>query len=349
MLSLLLLSLMSSYAVYSVVEGLGSGSDASDDEEMPIAETEGQDLVAADDNQEVVGTDGEDTVSDSENDAEPNVVDVSQQGADVVGTDADDIIDVTDHEVSSIDAGDGDDVIFSWASGAGLTYSGVVNGGAGNDIIVENYYENHSTLNGGDGDDIILGGMGLASGGEGDDILIGTTLDGGDGDDTLFAYTTVHGNGEGTSTGGAGDDYIHVTAAGEHDYGLPTVTGGEGNDIFNVHVAMPYSEDEHSEDVLITDFDSDEDVLQISLAQEDDLYSPSDGYTFDGVTVEADEDDSLVVVTYTYTGDEVDYETPDIETIIRVVGVSNLTADNIVMESDAGYVTAERPDLSAYG
>jgi Ca2+-binding RTX toxin-like protein len=110
----------------------------------------------------------------------------------------------------------------------------VVNGNAGDDVIkavtgVENQIA--ITLNGGDGDDY-LSADALINGGAGNDILIGglgdDTINGNDGDDIIDGR-----GGNNAIDGGAGTDTILVsgTAAGEiigvvHTAGTLTVTGG---------------------------------------------------------------------------------------------------------------------------
>lgn len=86
---------------------------------------------------------------------------------------------------------------------------------------------------GGDGNDVLQGDSG-------DDVLSGGTdnddLWGGDGDDHI-----IGGDGDDTLDGGSGND---------------TLTGGAGHDIFYF--------DENDGNVLITDFNPDEDVINIS-------------------------------------------------------------------------------------
>ena len=101
----------------------------------------------------------------------------------------------------------GDDVIID-----GCTSNNTLNGGSGNDVLIEDAV---GTLNGGDGSDLLAGGQGddTLNGGNGNDILVG-----GPGDDT---YTTANNDGNDIVIIHAGD----VPAGQEETYSC------EGDDI----------------------------------------------------------------------------------------------------------------------
>ena len=100
--------------------------------------------------------------------------------------------------------------------------------------------EADETFYGFDGDDVLTGGDGddTLNGGAGDDTLSGDA-----GDDTLYG-----GAGNDIIYGGAGNDTLDGGA------GNDTLTGGSGSDTFQFHGVF-----EHD---TITDYDSDEDILE---------------------------------------------------------------------------------------
>ena len=180
--------------------------------------------------------------SNAQNQEDPEVIVGSDEadeihaagGVDVVmGEGGDDTLyggDSTDY----LFGGSGDDTIEGGADGD------VILGGSGND-----------TLRGEAGSDFVLGGSGddtleggaetdLLSGGSGDD-----TISGGEGADLIFG-----GAGDDTIDGGDGGDLI----LGES--GDDTLTGGAGGDIF------AFGPDSGSD--TITDFDTDEDTIDLS-------------------------------------------------------------------------------------
>lgn len=220
----------------------------------------------------------------------------------------------------------------------------------GNDIVADNYYETRATIDGGSGNDILLGGFGLVSGGEGDDVLIGSDLDGGEGNDILFGYSTVHDNGGHGISGGAGDDYIVIEASGSYVYYPPIVSGGEGSDIFNVRVSEAALDvvDQSQNDTVITDYNRDEDILQLTLPGETNVSSYlgyGEDFSLSDVAIETDGADSVIVVTYAYDGSAPDVPS-FVESTIRIEGVSDLTLDDIVFSSDDDFVAPpEAPQL----
>ncbi len=125
-----------------------------------------------------------------------------------------------------IQGGSGDDII---VDNYGANY---IDGGAGDDEIIAHGYANSgegyadNIIKGGAGNDYIEGGFGndFIDGGEGDDIIYGL-----DGNDTIYG-----GPGNDFIDGGAGDDIIY---GGEGDdklfggEGDDTIYGGEGNNL----------------------------------------------------------------------------------------------------------------------
>ncbi len=140
---------------------------------------------------------------------------------------------------NTIWAGTGSDTVF------GDDNQDMLGGGTGGDL-----------LGGGSGDDTIYGGTGddtISSGSDNDQVFSGggsDNLDGGDGDDTLFG-----GGGDDTVVGGAGVDEIWA-GAGNDD-----LSGGVGADTFVFGRT--------SGNDTVTDFDADEDILDLQFASAD--------------------------------------------------------------------------------
>jgi Ca2+-binding RTX toxin-like protein len=136
----------------------------------------------------------------------------------------------------------------------GLDYTGT----AGMDIV--DGTEHDDTISTLGGTDIVAGGAGDddIDGGAGNDYLFGDsgadTIDGGEGADVILG-----GSGADTLTGGAGADLIRGGS------GADTIEGGEGADTF---VFGPG----HGSDT-ITDFDTDEDTINLSAFGADLSYS----------------------------------------------------------------------------
>ena len=163
------------------------------------------------------------------------------------GSDADNIIfnDTDDITISSgkgadfisnkgksvtIAGDDGNDVIYNFGNGYGTAGSVSINGGAGNDSIINrDIYigADQVTINGGAGDDYIRnnGENALIMGGEGADSISNSgtdsTINGGSGNDsienTLYRVKINAGN---------GNDFIH----NYYKFGYVTISGGAGND-----------------------------------------------------------------------------------------------------------------------
>ena len=182
-------------------------------------------------------------------------------------------------------------------------------GGAGNDSIL-----------GGGGDDILRGGSGndIIEGGEGNDRVRGDSgddsIDGGEGNDLLLgdagADTIAGGEGNDTIAGGSGDDSL-TGGAGEDTF---LFTEGAGND-------------------TITDFDADDDLIDLSLLGE--------AVAFDDLTITDLADNSGVTITHTALGGT-----------ITLLGVSaaDLDADNFVLPdgSTTSVTTAENDTLELW-
>uniref|UniRef100_UPI0025D4FEF1 calcium-binding protein n=1 Tax=uncultured Sphingomonas sp. TaxID=158754 RepID=UPI0025D4FEF1 len=145
----------------------------------------------------------------------------------------------------------------------------------GNDTLVAGYYT--GVLDGGDGDDVVDGRgsqyLQLVEGGAGDDTLYTdtntfATASGGEGDDTIYAHGRISGGGGndqifvsfsyygGEVNGEAGDDGIIGSSNGDMlagGAGADTIDGGEGDDflfsdaISNPYVLMPFVGDAATE------------------------------------------------------------------------------------------------------
>ena len=163
--------------------------------------------------------------------------------------------------------------------GEGESY--LVEGGAGNDTIGGDVADTDTiTLDGGTGDDVLDGSQ-----------MNNVNLIGGDGNDTLM--TSSHApSGAGynvTADGGDGDDrIIHTAPPQVWDANLPRLAGGAGQDSFEISFdesIETFTDDNGVEyspfDVLpvrsnlaiITDFDPDQDSLQIRLDTVDQQYT----------------------------------------------------------------------------
>ena len=170
----------------------------------------------------------------------------------------------------------------------------------------DKYYgtDGDDTYDGGEGHDIILGDAGddTLTGGEGYDRIRGGSGDdeiyGGAGSDTITgdegADEIYGGEGNDTILGGTGDD---------------TLTGGAGEDTF----AYKYGA---AGDDTITDFNVDEDSIDLSLLQVNIAY--------DELTIVQDGDDTKITVSH-------DDFTNDITITLEGVTATDVTADNFTM------------------
>jgi Ca2+-binding RTX toxin-like protein len=186
----------------------------------------------------------------------------------IVGTDGDDVLSASDNVGAfingrggndSLTGGTGNDVIYG-GGGNDTVYGGTGNdylsGGAGDDTV---YGETgNDTIYGGDGNDYVEGESGdddiragagddTIYGGNGNDMIYGEagndTIYGGDSDDQLWGGagddSLMGGIGNDTITGddgnnwfdgGDGDDFIFVDAYSGTENGNNTIFGGDGND-----------------------------------------------------------------------------------------------------------------------
>jgi Ca2+-binding RTX toxin-like protein len=145
--------------------------------------------------------------------------------------------------------GSGDDDIFGNAGNDSLNGDAgddLVEGGTGNDTIFGGTGFGNDTLSGGDGIDLLIGGAGndYLSGGNGNDRLIGTEAFG-----SGFGFDSGESD---TLTGGAGSD---------------TFVLGAGTQIF-------YRNGGQSDFALITDFNINQDLIELPLATK-----PSSNFT----------------------------------------------------------------------
>lgn len=192
--------------------------------------------------------------------------------ASIIGGAGDDRIDVTGVD-TVIDSGAGDDQVTAlggtFSLGAGddsARFSGgeiLAHGGAGDDTISA-YDTDDALIYGETGDDNLnVSGIGaVARGGGGADFVSvnnGAKGYGGTGDDHLSVDSGS------TGVGGAGDDLFTVWNFFRDEDGAATVTGGEGADTFDAQVRNAYRGETDDIYMRITDFNPDEDVLQVGV------------------------------------------------------------------------------------
>jgi Ca2+-binding RTX toxin-like protein len=207
----------------------------------------------------------------------------------VVTGNGDDTITGSPDLAVTIDAGDGNDTITTFAL-ADMIQAGdgndTVNAGMGNDIIdagdgddIVNGEDGDDIIFGDDGDDLVNGGAGLdtITGGDGADVLNGDgdvdsligdlgndIINGGAGDDVAFGgggndslngddgTDSLFGNsGRDVIFGNAGNDYI--VGAGGNDFGV----GGSGNDVLIGDAGMDSLEGRDGDDTLFGGIDDD--------------------------------------------------------------------------------------------
>lgn len=153
----------------------------------------------------------------------------------VDGDDGDDFITGSLDIASTLNGGDGTDVLF------GGTQADSLSGGNGQDLL--NGGDGNDTLNGGDGGDIINGEVGddVVNGGSSGDTINGgsgaDTISGQSGSDSILGDTDDDvidgGSGSDTIDGGIGDDSISGGAEPDSllgNVGLDTLNGDGGND-----------------------------------------------------------------------------------------------------------------------
>lgn len=186
-----------------------------------------------------------------------------------------------------------------------------VNAGEGDDTIVGDGQE--LTLRGGPGDDTIellnvAGEQSRAFGGSGNDVLTGEgdiILNGGEGDDTLSLV---------------GPDVWYL-------YG-PTATGGAGADTFEV--AMQVETEEYNGPLVsavITDFDPDEDQLEVSMID-------TEYYRYESHELVEEDGNTIVTVNFEALSQEDLGEYPqwfreDTPCVVVLEGVTGLSVDDI--------------------
>ncbi|MFT5322767.1 MAG: Ca2+-binding RTX toxin-like protein [Planctomycetaceae bacterium] len=153
----------------------------------------------------------------------------------VDGDDGDDFITGSLDLASTLNGGDGTDVLF------GGTQADLLSGGDGQDLL--NGGDGDDTLNGGDGGDIINGQVGddIVNGGSSGDTINGgsgaDTLNGQSGNDDILGDTDDDvidgGSGSDTLDGGLGNDSLSGGTEGDSllgDLGADTLNGDGGND-----------------------------------------------------------------------------------------------------------------------
>jgi Ca2+-binding RTX toxin-like protein len=176
------------------------------------------------------------------------------EGNDLLAADANDLVvdggegidTIALSSMGSVDVTLNDDGSGTASSSSGsIDFTGIENvfGTSGQDEITGNSDDNelrglggHDVLNGGDGNDYLHGGSG------------NDTLDGGKDNDTI-----IGGDGSDTLNGGRGDD---------------TMTGGNGEDTFVFGDDNGWNDDNDVGDDVITDFNPDEDKIDVSGTDE---------------------------------------------------------------------------------
>ena len=187
----------------------------------------------------------------------------------------------------------GDDRIETYASGSAF-------GGIGNDTVNVRG-ENRGFAYGGAGDDNlgVAGEGSQAYGGNGDDFIAvsnGTTGFGEAGDDYLQVDEG------GTAFGGTGDDLFTAWNRHNDPDGPAILTGGEGSDTFDALVRNAAGGEADDIYMQITDFDCDEDVLQVGAWNRDNpvsnikLVEAADG-SFTDVRVTGMTADQVIITT----------------------------------------------------
>jgi hypothetical protein len=183
-----------------------------------------------------------------------------------------------DENEDVLNAGDGDDVLHG-EGGDDVLFGGKsmdsLFGNAGNDELDGGEHDDdliggdgHDTLYGGNGNDTLLGSFGedTLAGGTGEDVL-----NGGAGEDTII------GNDDSDAdylNGGRGDDWL---GGGANDM----LHGGDGADTFSVHA-------NENTGVYISDYDADQDIIEVVFDAEDPAPLLTTAMTPDGLALYAD-------------------------------------------------------------
>jgi Ca2+-binding RTX toxin-like protein len=176
---------------------------------------------------------------------------------------------------STLSGNSGADTIVNIGTG-----NNTLNGGNDSDLLV-NVGTGNNTLNGGNGADILINyGSGAAlNGGNGNDILIG-----GDSADTLTG-----GNGNDILTGGDGADTFEFSAEYSLNISYKTINLG----FFTIKLPSSISYDwETSGSDTLTDFNPDEDIIQIDIT--DTVGTASTDLSFNASTSELSLDGNII-------------------------------------------------------
>lgn len=199
---------------------------------------------------------------------------------------------LSDDDGQTLTGTDGDDVLVSEGSHSDGTGPSTILGGAGDDLIEGDVLE----VRAGEGDDTVRiveemdGHYGIDEGDDlivygdvGDDLIVvdnaaGAAAYGGDGNDTIEfnQYSWFSSN---TISAGAGDDLISVSGYFNNENGdrTPTIELGEGADTLNWDVGIggfhtDYYGHKSGAIGLVSDFNSDEDVLNVNVTGFEGLY-----------------------------------------------------------------------------
>ena len=232
----------------------------------------------------------------------------------IYGGEGDDDITTTGENVAAY-GDEGNDTI--------IITSGKAAGGDGDDRLYNPSSENSDVrLYGGAGDDNVSvhGATNVGHGWSGDDFMTATSgalVYGNEGNDTLSIGDGSRGN------GGDGDDTFNVVNQFTGD-GV-TLTGGKGADTYNALVRNAYSGTAENIYMTITDFDPEEDILNVGT-----FYSTNE---VDHVDIIEAADGNYTDVLVTFTGryqDESEGEVTEggIATI-RLEGVTGMTAEHV--------------------
>lgn len=226
------------------------------------------------------------------------------------------------------DGGDGDDIINAMGTDADVVggagddqigiQGGVAFGGAGDETL-DSFGPAPAILDGGAGEDrLFTRSEGSEnSGGAGDDFIgvgAGVSGFGGTGNDHLQVESG------GLASGGDGDDLITVWNQFRDEDGPAIVSGGDGADTFDARVRNAFDGEADDIYLRITDFDVDEDVLQVGL------FDP--GNDVSGVEVIEAADGAHTDVRVTHSGrNGLDGGIA----VIRLDGTPGITPDHVVI------------------
>ena len=306
------------------------------------------DTLTAANNQSVNGYSGEDTITagadvtgaeiDGGRDNDTITLEGTENSAD--GYRGNDTFDISGTG-NTANGGDGSDIFSVNATNASI------NGGSGNDEILVAEDSRSVLVNGGQGEDRISGsGQNITlNGNAGNDVIGysagGGVANGGGGDDTISAIAIDRGFGGRSAMlldGGLGNDDLTTNIAPNEVTYADTLTGGAGSDVFNIDMGIDGSPNRTSDEgfVTITDFNSEEDRLQISIAT-----STSSGFLLDGLEFVEAADGSYTDIISTFTSTTAGVA--DTVSTIRVLGATDLGPDDIFL--DTGFNATEGDDI----